>query len=105
MKRKISVFISSQIEHINQLINEGYTLKSIYEDIHNKFDRPFSYNTFSTSFYRAQKKIAQNIIKKQSIETFKEVSINNEHKTEKEINANVITTSINIKNSDPFSED
>ena len=55
-KRKVSVFVYLNLERIEKMRNEGWTLHTIYQDLQAEFGEQFSFNTFATSFQRAKKK-------------------------------------------------
>ncbi len=55
-KRKISVFVYINLDKIDKMRAQGWTLFSIYEDLKQEFGEDFSFNTFLTSVQRAKQR-------------------------------------------------
>lgn len=107
-KRKVSVFIQSNIDRIQALQKEGWTLSTIHEDIQKDFGNEFSFNTFSTSLQRARKRINSNEkVIASKLEILKTLDIKNNPNLI--IQENIKKDTLNIigklKNHDPFSEE
>lgn len=65
--RKISVFVLSKIDYINNMQSNGWTLKFIHEELQKEAGEEFSFFTFRTAVARAKQK------KKDKEETIKKI--------------------------------
>jgi len=88
--RKVSVFVLSRIDYIENMQRDGWTLKYIHEDLQKEFGEEFSFFTFRTSVARArQKKNDKNYIDNKINKVFKKddsknIQVNTNHHENKD---------------------
>jgi hypothetical protein len=103
-KRTITGYIRSNMTKIENMQFEGFYLKTIFEELKKDFPEDFSFKTFTDTLYKVRKKNSTSVHYASKAMLIQKLNAVSQTKTIEDTK-NIISASIAIKNTDPFTED